>query len=106
MRRDPDGIASHPMSPFTIMEPQNSWWIEKFCAVQKRRTADFNLKLQNCERARRVTLKLFCQHKGMARPTLSQFLELQNPSFNVPDVQDNRQSPDCEALKLRKGRSG
>ena len=32
--------------------------------------------------------------------------ELQNPSFDVPELDEIRRSTDCEALKLWKGRSG
>lgn len=42
-----------------------------------------------------------------SRPTLSQLnLELQNPSLDVPELHKICRSPDLEALKLYKGRSG
>ena len=49
------------------------------------------------------------QHKMMQRPIpigLFPILELQNPSNDVPELHEIRQSPDRQAKKMRKGRSG
>ena len=44
--------------------------------------------------------------KPKTRPAFSHNLELQNPSDEVRHLHKIRQSPDCEAFKLWKGRSG